>query len=140
MLILHQWQIPLNKNPYLQLNVLLIVCLSSGPAHKILTWQLKIRKVLARCVPMAWLKNEKATRINMPFLIKIRCQNCDQSEISELLTVDGTWIYKFKPQGRINNTQWLCKDQARHVILKQKVRENVSYVFYLNSDWHIVQT
>ena len=64
----------------------------------------------------------------------------DKSRISELLTADGTWIYKFELQIRVNNKQWLYKDQARPVILKeQKARRKVSYVLCLNFDWLIVQ-
>ena len=62
----------------------------------------------------------------------------DKIRISELLTVHGIWIYKkIEPQRRANNKQWLCKDQARSVIVidKKKAREKVSYSLFLNSDW-----
>ena len=76
----------------------------------------------------------------MPNYFLKRCQNFDTSRTSVLLTVDGIWIYQFEPQRRVSNKQWLYKDQARHVIVKeQKAREKVSYALFLNSDWHIVQ-
>ena len=77
--------------------------------------------------------------MRMPTVLKYK--NCDKSKISELLTVDRTWMYKFEPQSRVNNKQWLCKDQAtcRPAIVKeQKTRKKVLYALFLNSDWPIV--
>ena len=57
------------------------------------------------------------------------------TRISALLTVDGTVIYKFQQQRRFNNKQWLCKYQARHVIMKeQEAREKGLYALVFNSD------
>ena len=48
--------------------------------------------------------------------------------------------YIFKPQRRVNDKQWLCKDQARPALVNEKKAwEKVSYAFVLNSDWQIVQ-
>ena len=70
----------------------------------------------------------------------IKCKNGYRSRISELLTVDGTWIYEFEPQRRVTNKQCLRKSQARPAMVKeQKVRGKVSYALFLNSDWSIVQ-
>ena len=56
--------------------------------------------------------------------------------MSELLTVVETWIYKYEPQRRVNNKQWLCKEQARPAIIveEQKVQEKF-HKPYMNSDW-----
>ena len=54
------------------------------------------------------------------FLFLKKCQHCEKSKISELLTVGGTWIYEFESQRRAIDKQWLCKDHARPVIVKRK--------------------
>ena len=62
--------------------------------------------------PYRWIKIKKAIRTKMPiYFLKEMCHNCDKSRISELVTVDGTWIYKFEPQIYVNSKQWLCKYQ-----------------------------
>ena len=64
------------------------------------------------------------------FFLK-KCQNCDKSTISELPTVDGNWIHKIESQRRVNNQQWLCKDQARHFIEKHsKTRDKKFCLLY----------
>ena len=73
--------------------------------------------------------------MRMPIFSK--CQTCDKSKISELLTVARTWMYKFEPQRRVNNKQWLCKDQATcrpGIVKEQKTREKFPYALLLNSD------
>ena len=52
----------------------------------------------------------------------------DKIRISELLTVHGIWIYKkIEPQRRANNKQWLCKDQARSVIVIDKKKRGKKF-------------
>ena len=64
--------------------------------------------------------------MKMPTYFTKKYQNCDKSKLSDLFTIDGTWIYTFEPYLRVNNKQLLCKDQARHVIVKDhKARENL---------------
>ena len=47
---------------------------------------------------------------------------------------------KIEHQRRVNKKQWLCKDQARSVIVyDQKAWENVSYALFLNSNWPNVE-
>ena len=46
-------------------------------------------------------------------------KNCDKRRLSELFTGDETWVYYFEPQRRVNNKQWLRKDQARPIIAKR---------------------
>ena len=77
--------------------------------------------------------------MKMPIYFSKKCLNWDNSRLSDLLTVDETWIYKFEPQRRINNKRWLYNDQTRPVlVIEQKAREKVSYALLLNSDWPIV--
>ena len=70
-------------------NIAHSVGISSGTAHKILTQQLKHRKVCTRCAP-----NRKDTCMKMPIYFSKKCLNCDNSRLSDLLTVDETWIYE----------------------------------------------
>ena len=67
--------------------------------------------------------------MKMPiYFFKKVLKNCDKSRISELLTVDGTWIYKIEPQRHVNNNQWLCKDQARLAIVKEQKARGKSFI------------
>ena len=51
------------------------------------------------------------------FFIK-GAKNCNKSRILDLFTVNVAWIYKFEPQRRVSNKQWL----SRHVIVYNKKR------------------
>ena len=71
-------------------------------------------------------KEKKAICMKLPSYFTKKCKNCDKYKFSDLFTIDGTWIYKFEPQIRASNKQWLSKDQARHIIVKeQKARKKV---------------
>ena len=74
--------------------------------------------------------------MKIPIYFFKKSQNCDKSRISELLTVDGTWIYEFEPQRCVNNKQWLCKDQARPAIVKEQKARGKSFkcLIFFNSD------
>ena len=103
-----------------------------GSAHKILNQQKKLRKVCAWWAPITCLKNKKAICIKMPTYFTKTCLNCDKFKLSDLFIFDGTWKYKFEPQICVSNKLWLCKDQARPVIVKeQKGREIVSYAIFV---------
>ena len=57
-----------------------------------------------------------------------------------LLTGNEPWEYYFEPQGRINNKQWLSKNQARSVIAKsQEVLRRFYMPFSFNSSGPVVQ-
>ena len=60
--------------------------------------------------------------MKMPIYFSKKHQNYNKFRILELLTVDEIWKYKFEPQRRVNNKQWLCKAQTRHVIVNGKKR------------------
>ena len=113
-------------------NIVNSVGILLGSAHKILTQQLKLRKVCARSAPIACLKNKNAICVKMPTYFTKKCLNCDKFKISDLVKYDGTWKCKFEPQISVSNRQWLCKDQARPVNVKeQKTREIVSYALFV---------
>ena len=92
---------------------------SSGTVHKILTQELKLRKVCARWVPHLFTKEQKTTRVKMAKNLLKKYKKFDKRRILELLTGDENWVYYFEPQRRINNKQWLRKDQAWPVIAKR---------------------
>ena len=89
--------------------------------------------------PYRLTKEHKGFCMKTPIYFSKKCHNCDLSRLSDLLTVDETWIYKFEPHRHANNKQWLYKDQARPVMVReQKALGKVSYALLLNSDWPIV--
>ena len=103
----------------LQWKLLLIVL----TYHKILTQPLKLRKVCARCDPIAWLKNKKVTSMKMP-IFKKKCQIGDKSRKSELL--NGTWWVNRLWVEELSKCAWLkgemsyvycCWDLAAQIIL-----------------------
>ena len=57
--------------------------------------------------------------MEMPNYFAKECQNDDKSKI---IRTSYSWknlnILHFEPQRRANNKQWLCKDQARYIIVK----------------------
>ena len=50
----------------------------------------------------------------------MKCKISDRSRISDLLTVDGTWIYEFELQRRVTYKQCLRKSQARPAMVKEQ--------------------
>ena len=114
--------------------------ISSGSVHKILTKELKLRKVCARWVPHLLTKEQKASRVKMAKTLLKKYKNCDKRRIIELITGDETWMYYFEPQRRVNNKQWLRKDQDRPVIAKRtKSAGKVLYAIFFNSEGPVVQ-
>ena len=41
--------------------------------------------------------------MKIPIHFSKKCQHRNKSRLSEMLTVDGTWSYKFEPQRRLKN-------------------------------------
>ena len=116
------------------------VGISSGTVYTILTKELKLRKVCARWVPHLLTNEQKATRVKMAKDLLKKYKNCGKRRLSELFTGDETWVYYFEPQRRINNKQWLRKDQARPIIAKRtRSAAKVLYAIFFSCDRHIVQ-
>ena len=60
--------------------------------------------------------------MKMPIYFSKKRQICNKSRILDLFTVNVTWIYKIESQRRVNDKQWLCKVQARPIIVNNKKR------------------
>ena len=111
------------------------VGVSSGTVHKILTQELKLRKVCARWVPHLLTKEQKTTSVKMAKYLLKKYKIFDKRRISELFTGDEIWVYYFEPQRRIK--QWPQKDQARPIRIKSAAK--VLYAVFFNCDGLIVQ-
>ena len=112
---------------------------SSATVHKILTQELKLRKVCARWVPHLLTKEQKTTHVKMAKNLLKKYKNFDKRRISELLQVMKPGSI-FLSHRHINNKLWLRKDQARPVITKRiKNVAKVLYAVFFNCDDPIVQ-
>ncbi|XP_060603854.1 histone-lysine N-methyltransferase SETMAR-like [Ruditapes philippinarum] len=114
--------------------------LSTGTIQSILTKELNLRKVCARWVPHLLTEDQKKERVRLAKETLKKFKNLNSRKINELITGDETWIYYFEPQRRINNKQWLRKDQARPTIAKRtKSAKKVMYAVFFNSQGPVVQ-
>ena len=59
-------------------NIAHSVCISSGSAHKMLTQQLKLRTVCARCTPSLDQRTKVYLHVNAQYLSK-KCQHFDKT-------------------------------------------------------------
>jgi histone-lysine N-methyltransferase SETMAR len=86
--------------------------LSTGTIQTILTKELNLRKVCTRWVPHLLTEDQKKERVRLANETLKIFKKLTSRKINELITGDETWIYYFEPKRRINNKQWLRKDQA----------------------------
>ena len=71
---------------------------------------LDLRKVCAMWVPHLLTKEQKTQRLKCARELLKTYKVCNSRVISNLLTVDETWMHMFKPQRRADHMQWKWKD------------------------------
>ena len=126
MLILLRRQALLKRDARLTLEIIAhSVGILSGSAHKIYTPQLKLREVCAQYAPIACLNIKKATSMKMPFYFFLKSvkivTNLEHQNYMYILTVDGTWIYKYKTQRCVNDCAKTKLGQ--NIVEEQKAQE-----------------
>ena len=114
--------------------------LSEGSEQTILKKRLDLRKVCARWVPHLLTVEQKTQRLKYARELLKTYKGCNSRVISNLLTVDETWVHMFEPQRRADNKQWKQKDKKRPCIAKRTISsKKMLYAIFFNSSGPVVQ-
>ena len=77
--------------------VSMLVGISHGTFHKILTEDLKMRRIASKLVPRLLSVDQEQQRFDVCLDLKENPTN-DPSFLSNVITGDGTWVYAYDPE------------------------------------------
>jgi len=82
--------------------VSMLVGISHGTCHRILTEDLKMRCVTSKFVPKLLSINQKQQRLD----VCLNLTEKDTSFLSDVITGDETWVYVYDPETKTQSNQW----------------------------------
>jgi len=100
--------------------VSMLVGISHGTCHKILTEDLKMRHVASKFVPSV---DQKQQRLDVCLDLKENAAN-DPSFLSNVITGDETWVYAYDLETKTQSSQWKSPGSPRLKKARQ-VRSNI---------------
>ena len=103
--------------------VSMLVGISHGTCHKILTEDLKMRRVASKFVPRLLSVDQKQQRLDVCLDLKENAAN-DPSFLSNVITGDETWVYAYDPETKTQSSQWKSPGSPRPKKARQ-VRSNI---------------
>jgi len=103
--------------------VSMLVGISHGTYHKILTEDLKMRRVASKFVPRLLSVDQKQHRIDVCLDLKENAAN-DPSFLSNVITGDKTWVYAYDLETKTQSSQWKSPESPRLKKARQ-VRSNI---------------
>ena len=92
-----------------------LVGISHGTCHKILTEDLKMRRVVSKSVPRLLSVDQKQQQLDVHLDLKENAAN-DPSFLSNVIKGDETWVYAYDPEIKTQSRQckvWGHFDQRR---------------------------
>ena len=101
----------------------MLVGISHGTCHKILTEDLKMRSVASKFVPRLLSVDQKQQRLDVCLDLKENVAN-DLSFLSNVITGDETWVYAYDPETKTQSSQWRSPGSPRPKKARQ-VRSNI---------------
>jgi len=84
--------------------VSMLVGISHGTCHKILTEDLKMQRVASEFMPRLLSVNQKQQRLDVCLDLKENAAN-DSSFLSNVITGDETWVYAYDPETKTQSSQ-----------------------------------
>jgi len=84
--------------------VSMLVGISHGTCHKILTEDLKMRLVASQFVPRLLSVDQKQQRLDVCLDLKENAAN-NPSFLSNVITCDETWVYAYNPETKTESSQ-----------------------------------
>jgi len=84
--------------------VSMLVGISHGTCHKILTEDLKTRRVASKFIPRLLSVDQKQQRLDVCLDLKENTAN-DPSFLLNVITGDETWIYAYDPETKTQSSQ-----------------------------------
>jgi len=103
--------------------VRMLVEISHGTCHKILTEDLKMRRVALKFVPRLLSVDQKQQRLDVCLDLKENIVN-DPSFVSNIITGDETWVYAYDLETKTQSSQWRSPGSPRPKKVRQ-VRSNI---------------
>jgi len=85
--------------------VSMLVGISHGTCHKILTEDLKMRLVASKFMPRLLSFDQKQQWLDVCLDLKENAHN-DPSFLSNVITGDETWVYAYDPETKTQSSQW----------------------------------
>ena len=85
--------------------VSMLVGISHGTCHKILTDDLKKRRLASKFVPRLLSVDQKQQRLDVCLDLKESAAN-DPIFLSNVITGDETWVYVYDPETKAQSSQW----------------------------------
>jgi len=103
--------------------VIMLVGISHGTCHKILTEDLKMRCVASKFVPRLPSVDQKQRRLDICLDLKENAAN-NPSFLSNVITGDETWVYAYDPETKSQSSQWKSPGSPQLKKARQ-VRSNI---------------
>jgi len=103
--------------------VSMLVGISHGTCHKILTDDLKMRCVTSKFVPRILSVDQKQQWLDVCLDLKENAAN-NPSFLSNVITGDETWVYAYDPETKTQSSQWKSPGSPRPKKARQ-VRSNI---------------
>ena len=107
--------------------VSMLVGISHGTCHKILTEDLKMQRVASKFVPRLLSVDQNQQRLDVCLDLKENATN-DPSFLSNVITGDETWVYTYDPETITQSSQWKSPGSPRPKKARQ-VRSNIKSMF-----------
>ena len=105
----------------------MLVGISHGTCNKILTEDLKMRRVPSKFVPRLQSVDQKQQRLDACLDLKENAAN-DPNFLSNVITGYETWVYAYDPETKTQSRQWKIPGSPRPKKSRQ-VRSNIKSVF-----------
>ena len=102
--------------------VSMLVGISHGTCHKILTEDLKMRRVASKLVPRLLSVDQKQQRLDVCLYLQENAVN--PSFLSNVITGDETWVYSYDPETKTQSSQRKSPGPPRPKKARQ-VRSNI---------------
>ena len=103
--------------------VSVLVGIIHGTCHKILTEDLKMRRVASKFVPRLLSVDQKQQRLDICLDLKQNPAN-NPSFLSNVITGNKTWVYAYDPETKTQPSQWKSPGSPRPKKARQ-VRSNI---------------
>jgi len=113
--------------------VSMLVGISHGTCHKILTEDLKMRRVASKFVPRLLSVDQKQQRLDVCLDIKENAAD-DPRFLSNVITGDETWVYAYDPETKTQSSQWKSPRSPRPKKARQ-VRSNIKSMSALSAQY-----
>jgi hypothetical protein len=107
--------------------------ISDGSAHAILTDDLGMRRVAAKCMPKLLSCEQKELHLDVAQDM-LECANGDLDFLKTVITGDESWVYGYDPESKAQSLQWKSPSSPRPkkaIQVRSKVKVMLTFFFLL---------